>query len=97
MSESYSFRDFTNRSLLDRPASDFSGTTIRKSSFSQDKPDTQVFPAGSENITFEDCNTDNVLLPPGSTVVRGCHRRWLAQPDGFDWIVDENNTPVEKL
>ena len=73
------------------------GVTITGSCFSQERPDTQVFAAGSRDNTFIDCNLDNVLLPPNSTVIRGCARRFMVQADGTDWIVDAQNNPVEPI
>lgn len=67
------------------------------SCFSQQKPDTVIFPEEMTGVTFINCNLDNVLIPPGNTVEGGLHRRYLTLEDGTDWIIDENNNPVEPL
>jgi len=93
----YSYKNFAGHILTHLPASDFIGITIRGSCFSHETPDAIVFPDGSKDMTFEDCNIDNVLLPPNSTVIRGCARRFKAQADGTDWIVDAQNNPIGPL
>lgn len=93
----HSHKDYTGRSLADRPASEFSGKTIRGMCLTQMAPDTVALPSGVTDCVLQDCQLDNVLIPSGFSVVRGSTRRFLAQPDGTDWIVDENNQPVSPL
>jgi len=93
----HSFKDYTGRSLADRPASEFSGQTVRGSCFAHERPDAVVFPDGVTDCVLQDCQLDNVVIPSGFTVVRGSTRRILAQPDGTDWIVDEDNQPVSPV
>ena len=93
----YSRKDFTGRSLID--VVDLSGQTITGSCFSHETPDTHIFPEDMTGVTFLYCNLDNCFIPPGNTVGDGCSvRRYLHQPDTDEtWIVDANNTPVEKM
>lgn len=93
----HSLKDYTGRILTDRPASEFSGKTIRGTCFSQERPDTVVFPEGVSDCTLLACNLDNVLVPAGFSVVGCSRRRFLVQPDGLDWIVDNDNQPVSPL
>jgi hypothetical protein len=92
---SYSHRDFTGQVLTDRPAKEFEGEIVG-SCFSQEAPGTEVFPKDAA-CTFVDCNLDNVALPPGCTVVRGCARRFRTQTDGHDWEVAADGAPVRPL
>ena len=110
VNETHSFRDYTHGTaeglpvafggtpLAKLPPEEFSGTTIRGSCLSCEVPDTPVFPAGTKALTFDSCNLDNVLLPPGSVVLDNCSaRRFLVQPDGEDWLVDADNRPLRPL
>jgi len=92
----FSHRDYTHFNLED--AGEYlNNEIIRSSCFAQEKPDTVVFPSYVTNLTLVNCNLDNVDLPPGVTLIDCSHRRILTQPDGLDWIVDENNNPVEPV
>ena len=91
----YSNKDFTGRNLSQ--ATDLDGQTIINSCFSQEIPDTHVFPDGMKNVTFINCNLDNCFIPSGNIVQGGSQRRFKVQQDGFDWIVDANNNPVERI
>ena len=73
-----------------RPASDFTGQTIRGSCFGCQTPFTQVFPAGVSGVIFVGCNLDNVALPPGSTLVACCNRQFAPNPaaGGAPYLVD---------
>ena len=93
-------QDFTGEDLTSgAPITDI---IIVGNCFSQEKPDTQVFPEGSKNITFKRCNLSNVKLPPGS-IVDGCQTtRFRAQSvEGEeidqDWELDELDNPVRPL
>ena len=97
MAQEYSHRDFTGWSFKNRPEYDFNVKVIRGSCFSQEMPDSDIFPDGVSGREFYNCNLDNVKLPPDSIAVDCLQRRFMAQPDGFDWIVDENNQPIERL
>lgn len=91
----YSFKDFTNRSLRD--AKDLNGKTIYASVFLQEIPDSRIFPENMKGVTFVNCNLDNVYIPPGNTVIGGSQRRFRVQNDLRDWLIDENNKPIEPL
>lgn len=91
----YSHKDFTGCNLVD--ATDMGGLTITGSCFAQEKPDTAVFPNGMAGVTFVGCNLDNCIIPPGNSVNGGSRNRIMVQDDGYDWIVDETNTPIQKL
>ena len=91
----YSHKNFTGQYLTQ--AADLGGQTIIGSCFSHEKPDTVVFPDDMAGVTFIRCNLDNVVIPPGNTLVECQIRRFLAQDDGLDWEVDENNNPLNPL
>ena len=81
--EKHSQRDYTGRSLRDCDPAEFGGTIIEGSCFSQETPNTQVFPPGTKDVEFHSCNLDGVALPPGSVLVTGrggacCHRQFRA-------------------
>jgi len=93
MNETYSYRDFTNHSLVNEPAEAFSGTAIVGSCFYQEGASRQVFPAGATGITFVACNLDNVELPPG-TALHGCSHNHIRAIDGVDWFIGEDGEPI---
>lgn len=94
----YSFKDFTGWNFKGSQEYTFPpGTTIDRSCFSQEHPDSDIFPDGMTGVTFRSCNLDNVLIPPGNTLTDCTTRRFAAQNDGKDWIVDSNNQPVSPL
>lgn len=88
--DEFSGRDFTCQTLLN---SNLNGRVIYGSCFSQEIPDTEVFSSGLV-ATFLNCNLDNVKVPVGCTVQNCSQRRFMAQSDGLDWFVDENNNPI---
>lgn len=78
----------------------FTGKTVYASIFSKEVPDTLVFAEGTNSVTFVCCHLDNVAIPEGSVVINpncGSQRRYMVQDDGLDWLVDENNNPIEPL
>lgn len=94
--DKYSYKDFTGKTLLS--ATDLEGITIYGSCFSQETPDTQVFPNNLIKITFVNCNLDNVfLVKPGWIIVGGTQRRFKVQNDLRDWEIDTNGIPVKVL
>ncbi len=88
----YSRKDFTGQNLTER--TDMSGQTITGSCFSQEVPDTVVFPAAMSGVTFINCNLDNCFIPEGNTVEGGSTRRFEMQNDLNDWEIDESGDPV---
>jgi hypothetical protein len=93
--DTYSNQDFTGKTFTD--SKDFKSIAICGSCFSKEIPDTKVFPDNMTGVTFIDCNLDNVFIPPGNTIIRGSHKRFKAQNDGEDWIVDAQGAPVEPV
>lgn len=90
-------KDSTGRSYRSWPAEAFSGRIFVGYCFSQELPDTDVFPDGATGATFVNCNLDNCLIPGGSTVSGGSQRRFRAQQDGLDWLLDDDDQPVSRL
>lgn len=87
----YSHKDFTGRNLT---AHKIEPQVIRGSCFSQETPDSVVFPADMTGVTFEYCNLDNCVIPAGNTVIGGSQRRFQVQNDLNDWEIDEQNIPL---
>ena len=95
----YSWRDFTDKKFLSEKPSEFTGKKIVGSCFYQQnktKTRIQVFPAGTESVTFIECNLDNVEIPPKSTVIGGCARIICDAVDG-GYIIDQDQKIVDKL
>lgn len=89
----YSQKDFTGQSFKNRPASEFSNTTIVGSCFYQPNYTDQavwttIFPEGTTNVTFIACNIDNVKLPTNTTLTGelNSHRQFI--------IVNNQDTEV---
>jgi hypothetical protein len=105
--EKYSFKDFTDQSFKDHKAADFNNTTIVGSCFHQNVVGEEdvlhdIFPDGMTGVHFVRCNLDNVLIPPGNTMdTEGwdmcTNKRIKIQNDGFSWILDNDNKPVEPM
>ena len=93
----YSNKDFTGRKLVNTSAIDWNNSEVVNSCFSQETPDTEVFPAGITGVVFQRCNLDNVVVPPTCTVEGGCHRRWKVQNDLEDWFIDVDGNPIEPM
>jgi hypothetical protein len=93
--EKYSQKDFTGRSLRD--AKDLKDMVIYGSCFSQETPDTKVFPDNMTGVTFLNSNLDNVFVPEGNTIIGGIHRKFKVQADLNDWILNDDSTPKEPI
>lgn len=94
--DKYSFKDFTQRNLLE--AEDLEGMVIFGSSFSQENPDTRVFPDKVKKMTFYNCNLSNVfMVKPGWIVIGGTERRYKVQNDLKDWEVDNTEKPIKVI
>lgn len=94
--DKYSKKDFTQRNLLE--AEDLEGAIIYGSSFSQENPDTKVFPGSVKKMTFYNCNLDNVkMVKPGWVVIGGTERRYKVQTDLKDWLLDDTGKPTKAL
>lgn len=104
INEKYSYKSFPYHGLSfkDIPASEFNDTEIIGGVFYQEwcnDGDTMkdIFPDGIHGVTFRDCVLDNVYIPVGNTIIGGTHKRIRVQNDMEDWIVDEDDKPVEPL
>lgn len=102
INEKYSYKDFTNVSLLDHDPAGFGGE-IRGSCFYQEAAKDgevvkRVFPEGTGPLNLDRCNMDNVDVPLGSTVTNCSLRHMQIQLDGEDWILIGNKptVPVDK-
>lgn len=89
----YSRKDFTGRTLIE--ATDLNDQTITGSCFSQETPDSEIFPVGMTGVTFINCNLDNVVIPDGNTLIDCSNRRFQVQNDLNDWEIDHNDEPVK--
>ena len=99
----HSFRDYTNQNLSNLPSNEFSNSIIRGTNFYQEilKEENfelkSIFPDGATNITFDRCNLDNVSVPENSVLIGCTNKRVKVQNDGYDWIIDGNNVPIEPV
>ena len=91
----YSNKDFTGQDLSNR--TDMNGLVIENSCFSQETPDREIFPKDLTGCTFIDCNLDNVFIPEGNKLENCSTRRFKAQDDGKDWIIDEDGKTIKTL
>lgn len=86
--ESLSYRIFK-----DTDGIDWNNKVIYRSALTFETPDTEVFPADVEGVTFIYSNLDNVVIPPGVTLIDCSNTRYEAQNDLNDWIIDEEGNP----
>lgn len=95
--DKYSGKDFSGQSFLN--AKDLDGLVIYASVFYQEgEPDKVIFPANMENVTFLNCNLDNVYIDTNKNgIVGGTRRKIKAQNDLEDWILDKDLKPVEPM
>jgi hypothetical protein len=93
--EEYRGKDFTGQSLVDRDIKP--GTIICRSCFSNETPDTHIFPERMTGVKFVGGNCDNVFIPDGNEVLGCTQRRFKVQNDLRDWKIDEQGRPVEVL
>lgn len=91
----YSLRDFTGLNLSYK--TNMSGKKIYGTCFSQEIPDSKIFPASMTGTEFYNCNLDNVLIPIGNKTISGSQRRFKAQNDLNDWLIDDQNKPSKIL
>jgi len=94
INEKYSFKDFTGMSFIENDPDEFSDSTIKGACFSQESNDDtlkSIFPVGMQNVVFENCNLDNVLLPKTCTISGSTSNRNIRiMPDGNDWVLGTN-------
>lgn len=86
----YFHKDFTGRTLINEY---LNGQYITGSCFSQEKPDTQVFPKNMSGVTFVNCNLDNCFIPDSNTVIDCTTRKFSVQNDLNDWELDSDGKP----
>jgi len=91
--DEWSFKDFTGLKIKEN----LDGKVIHGSCFSQEIPDTHIFPEDMKGVKFSWCNLDNVFIPEGNEVIGREPKRWQVQNDHQTWIVDKDNKPIEPL
>lgn len=98
--EELSFRDFTGWEFLSRPEYDFNNKVVYATCFSQENPDSIVFPENLSGTIFLNCNLDNVSIPVGCEVIMfngGSQKTFQVQNDLRDWELDDKGDPVKVL
>lgn len=97
-SEEFSGKTFY--SFVDIP----DGVIIYSSVFNQPTPDTHIFREDMTSVTFICASLDNVFIPEGNIVMNevnggtcGSQIRFEVQNDLQEWIVDEENNPIEPI
>jgi len=88
---------FKNQSFVDVSPDEFSNKIIVGSNFSQNEPDTKVFPNGVVNCTLKNCVALNTVIPAGFILENTRNERIKTQNDGEYWIVDKDLKPVSPL
>jgi hypothetical protein len=94
ISDDYSNKDFTSRILKEEK---LDGLAIFGSCFSQEIPDSSIFPDDMKNVSFYNCNLDNVYIPVGNDVFGCSQRKIKIQNDLMDWVVDKDLKPIEPV
>jgi hypothetical protein len=92
--EALSFKDFSNQPVTHL---DFNGKVIYSTVFYHETPDYAPFPKDMKGTTFIKCNLDNVIVPEGNMIIDCTQRRFKAQNDLNDWLIDENDNPVKPV
>lgn len=67
--DEYSLKDYTGWNFNDRPEYNFSNKVIYGTRFSQEFPNTSIFPNDMTNVTFVYCHLENVVIPEGVIVI----------------------------
>lgn len=89
-------KDFTGQTLIER--TDLDNAIMYHVCLSQENPDTVVLPPNVQGLCIAYSNLDNVAIPAGVSIGDGCsQRRFKAQPDGHDWLLDDGGNPIEML
>jgi len=90
--DEWSFKNFSNMHVpVNQMPSDI---VVYSSIFYHEEPDYSPFPEGMTGVTFVKCNLDNLIIPPGNTVIECSQKRFKAQNDLNFWEIDENNLPT---
>lgn len=90
----YTNTDYTGLNLSDRI--DMDNLVIVGMCLSQPIP-RNILPPNLTNITFVDCNLDNVILPVSATIIGSSNRMFKPQDDGLDWEIDADGNPTKIL
>jgi len=93
----FSYKDFSDKSLKEYKAEDLNNSDIIGSCFyQQDKVNADIFPDGIKNVTFIDCNLDNVKIPLMCFMKDCCNHQLKVQADKELWRVDSKTLkPIE--
>jgi len=98
-----SLKSFTNQNFIESDIN-FSGKVIYASSFTQETPNSEIFPKDTTNVVFVYCHMENVVLPENSMIVNpDCDgspcwtQPFKAQSDGEDWILDDKGKAKEPI
>ena len=99
VNKKWSYGDFSGKTWKHLDPKEFNDSEIHCSAFGiSNTPRADVFPDGMTGVVFYHCNLDNCLVPTGNTIMPDCctnqHKR---QKDKEQWIVDEQNNPIEPL
>ena len=86
-------QDYTGAKFVDVA----SNQVVYGSCFSQEIPDSAIFPSTMTGVTFRNCNLMNVSIPPGNKTIDCQTQRFAVQTDDKDWEIDANNKPVRPL
>jgi len=101
--DNYSSKDFTGREFLNANkwwkfwTGSIKNITIFGSCFSQEIPDSKIFPDNMTGVTFINCNLDNVFIPAGNETIGCSQRKFQVQNDMTDWILDTDLKPKEPI
>jgi hypothetical protein len=95
ISEKYSNKVWPNRDLTS--CVDMKGCVIYASSFYNEKPNSTVLPSDLSGTTFIKCQLNNVIVPNGVTLIDCDTRKFQVQNDGFDWWLDNDGNPMERI
>ncbi len=88
-------QDFTGQTLIER--TDLDGAIFYHCCFSQETPDSHIFPETMTGACFAYCNLDNVFIPDGNSTGECSQKKFSIQPDSHDWLLDDAGNPVEML
>lgn len=98
-------KNFTNQDISDMDLSDYvEGMTIENSTFYHEDDATKnislkdLFGAKLKNVTFINCNLDNIKIPGSATLINCSNRTIIKQVDDEDWVCDKTTKqPVEPV
>jgi hypothetical protein len=98
LNEKYSYKDFNNQDFSNLDPAELNNSEIVGSCFHQNNPASRIFPENMTGVTFQGCNLDNTIVPPGNTVENTCcHKSFGVENDGEYWLLDASLKPVSPL